>query len=323
MLNNMPTAETSLDRFARVSLGRFPTPVHEIALGRGRCVWVKDDGACSDLYGGNKVRKLEYLFADARRKGRTRLIVHGDTGSHTVMASALHGRRCGFAVDAVVFPCREDAEAQAGPRRLADAGVSVTRRRHMIQVLALAHILRLRRDSYLVPLGASTALTTLGYVRAALELCRQVKEGLTPEPNRIFVAHATGGTVAGLLIGLAMASSPAKVVAVQTAERVIAGLRPLSRLVRQTLDTLDARDALYRPSMDRLERIDDRFLGMGYRDVPTAAQASVKRAADCGLPLEAVFTGKAMAALLAESDASPSRTYLFWNTHDRHTGARA
>ena len=76
-----------LDRLPRLDLGVFPTPVRSIQLGSGS-IWVKDDGACCDLYGGNKVRKLEYFLADAKRRGTRQLVVWGDPDSHTIMASA-------------------------------------------------------------------------------------------------------------------------------------------------------------------------------------------------------------------------------------------
>ena len=57
---------TFLDRFPRISLGRFPSPLTQATLENGCRFWIKDDGGCSEIYGGNKVRKLEFLLAAAQ-----------------------------------------------------------------------------------------------------------------------------------------------------------------------------------------------------------------------------------------------------------------
>jgi 1-aminocyclopropane-1-carboxylate deaminase/D-cysteine desulfhydrase-like pyridoxal-dependent ACC family enzyme len=91
---------------ARLSLGTYPTPVHELTqASRGGCsLWVKRDDLTGEAYGGNKVRKLEYLLADARARGATRLVTIGAVGSHHVLATTLYGRREGFAVEAALVP---------------------------------------------------------------------------------------------------------------------------------------------------------------------------------------------------------------------------
>jgi hypothetical protein len=71
--------------------------------------------------------------------------------------------------------------------------------------------------------------------------------------------------------------------------------------------------------MDRLEVIDQRFLGKGYRDVPPAVVSAVGLASEGGLELEPVFSGKALASLLDAAEQEGSGELLFWNTHDRHS----
>ena len=90
----------SLSRVRAIPLGRYPTPIR-------RCspqLWVKDDGATATLYGGNKVRKLEYLLAAARARGARRIVTVGAGGSHHVLATTLYARTIGIATAAVLFP---------------------------------------------------------------------------------------------------------------------------------------------------------------------------------------------------------------------------
>jgi D-cysteine desulfhydrase len=183
--------------------------------------------------------------------------------------------------------------------------------------LGHARLLGLRPGSYAIPLGGTTPLATLGYVGAALELLAQVRDGRLPEPEKIFIAFATGGSVAGLLIGLALAESPTRVVAVQTVDTVVANRRRLEHLVRKTLAILLPGQLRIGDCMARLDSIDGRFLGRGYRDVPASTLAAVRVAQSRELALEPVFTGKALAALLQDMRERPEQKLLFWNTHDQ------
>lgn len=312
----MPAFLGALNRFPRLRLGVFPTPVRQLALDNGHRFWVKDDSGCSGIYGGNKVRKLEYLLAGARHRGKQMLIVHGDVESHTVQACGLLGRREGFAVHAVVFPYRGQTFAVPELPRLAEAGVHIHWRHSMLSAILHAHWLGWRNGGLVVPLGASTPLATLGHVQAALELGDQVREGMLPEPRRIFLPFATGGSVAGLLIGLALAGTQTRVVAVRTVEGLIASRRNLECLVKRTLKLLGLGPTHFARCMQRLELIDDSHLGHGFRDIPAATAVAVSVAAEQGLRLEPVFSGKAFASLLQALPGAADGELLFWNTHD-------
>src|SRR6478672_9992546 len=86
-----------------LSLGRFPTPVGRLdgLVPPSVELWVKHDDASGSVYGGNKVRKLEFLLGEARASGARRLVTLGAIGSHHVLATAVYGGRAGFLVDAV------------------------------------------------------------------------------------------------------------------------------------------------------------------------------------------------------------------------------
>jgi D-cysteine desulfhydrase len=292
-----------------------------VTLADGGFFWIKDDGVCSEVYGGNKVRKLEFLLAAARQGRKNGLIVHGDVGSHTVQACGLLGRQAGFDVQAVVFRHRNQSFETPELARLSKAGVRVHRRRSMLTAVLYAHWVGWRTNAWVVPLGASKPVASLGHVRAALELLEQLQKGHHSQPRRIYIPFATGGSVAGLLIGLALAGASARVVAVQTVETVIANRRRLRRLVRKTLALLGLGATSLKRCMQQLEMIDYRYLGRGYRDIPKATEAAVATAAKHGLCLETAFSGKAFAALL---DALPEYHHgelLFWNTHDWQSGS--
>lgn len=187
----------------------------------------------------------------------------------------------------------------------------------MLTAILWAHWIGWRKRAAVVPLGASTPCAALGHVRAALELLEQVRQGQLPEPRRIYIPFATGGSVAGLLIGLAMAGAQTRVVAVQTVQSVIANRWRLESLVSRTLKLLGFGQQEFGLCMERLELIDRRQLGKGYRDITARTQQAVDLAFQHGLRLEPAFSGKGFAALLEGLPEFSNGELLFWNTHDQ------
>lgn len=308
---------SALNRFSRTPLGTFPSPVRRARSANGEYFWIKDDGACSKIYGGNKVRKLEYLLATEKQRGHRALVVHGDVESHTVQACGLLGRQAGLEIHAVVFPHNGQSFDGTELANLHRAGVRIHRRDSMLTAILWAHWIGWREHAAVVPLGASTPCATLGHVRAALELLEQVRQGQLPEPRRIYIPFATGGSVAGLLIGLAMAGAKTRVAAVQTVESVIANRRRLESLVNRTLKLLGFGQQEFGLCLERLEQIDRGQLGKGYRDITVPTQKAVDLAVKHGLRLEPAFSGKAFATLLEALPEFPNDELLFWNTHDQ------
>ena len=248
---------------------------------------------------------------------RSVLVVHGDIESHTVQACSLMGRQAGLEVHAVVFPHRGQSVEAKELANLRQADVFVHLDKSMLAAFLHAHWIGWRKRAVVVPLGASAPTTNLGYVRAALELVDQVRQGQLPESRHIYIPFATGGTVAGLLIGLALSGSTTRVVAVQTVEKVIANSRRLERLVKSTLAVLGFGRREFELCMHQLELIDQSQLGRGYRDATSSVHQAVALAGQHGLRLEPVFSGKAFAALLRALPEFPNGELLFWNTHDQ------
>lgn len=307
---------SSIDNVPRLSLGEFPTPLKKIHLHNGCYFWFKDDGLSSSLYGGNKVRKLEYLLAEAKQSHATRLITYGDYGSHNLLACALFGKKLGFSLDIITFPSPDGYSTENSLSIYEKLNANIITTKNMIT--ASIHALKLRKKgSYLIPLGSSSPLSTLGYVKAGLELNAQIQEGILPPPKKIYVALGTTGTVAGLLIGLTLAELPTCVVAVRTIEPIIANKFRLSRLVLGALNHLQLPKSFYKAAMNRLEYIDGNWLGKGYGYATPESQKAVELMVKIDVDLEPVFTGKTMAAMLNQLSEYPCGELLFWNTHSR------
>jgi D-cysteine desulfhydrase len=290
------------------------TPVEEVAaLG----AWVKRDDLTAAPLGGNKVRKLELLLADARARGHRALLTVGGTGSNHVLATAIYARRLGFAAThAVLFPQPECAAVTLRLAQLRELGVETTRAGGKLGVpLAAARrvaaaLARGQGRPYVIGPGGSSPLGSLGYVGAALELAEQVRAGVCPAPRAIYVPLGSGGTAAGLLVGLALAGlDGARVVAVQVVPWPWASEAAVRGLARRTAALL-LRLGVRAPAPGALEVVRDQ-LGPGYGAPTAAAEAAVARAAAAGLTLETTYSGKALAALLARREPGA----LFWLTY--------
>ena len=287
------------------------TRLGELGRRAGAEVWCKRDDLSAEICGGNKVRKLEPLLGAALAAGARTVLTVGGAGSNHVVACALFARRHGLGCRAVLFP-QPETEGVARTRRLVRAlGVEVRAcpSRLLIPVgLALA----LAEDpsgAYLIGPGGSSPLGTLGFVAGGLELAGQVAAGALPVPDEIVLPLGSGGTAAGLLLGLAVARLPARVVAVRVVERPLAGATLVKNLARRAARLLG-----WRGKLGGLELVHDQ-IGRGYGHPTQAALDAVALAHDQeGLLLEPTYTGKAMAALLARRGTG--KRILFWNTHN-------
>lgn len=248
---------------------------------------------------------MEFLLADADRRGWRRLITAGGSGSNWLVAAAFYARRIGATVEALVFPQPNGERVRDAQRAL--LALSVRQHRGPAPLLPLLALGPLLRGSRPLPPGGSSALGVLGHVAAGLELCEQIDAGQLPEPREVYVALGSCGTAAGLALGLGLGGSRARLVAVRVADRIVANGWRVSTLARRAARLLGVE-----PQLAPVDVVHRQFGGR--YGLPTeAAEQAVRQAAEAGLRLETTYTGKALAELLARS---PSDPVLFWNTFD-------
>ncbi|MCB9617571.1 MAG: pyridoxal-phosphate dependent enzyme [Sandaracinus sp.] len=299
------------------------TPVQRLALpdGKGEA-WVKRDDLTSARYGGNKVRKLEFLLGDARHRERDLLVASGAFGSHHVLATTLFGRQWGFDVHAVLVPQPWNDHVEENLRVGLGAGMVPHAVRSWAAVpptqTALVATLRLEgRRPYRVAYGGSSATGALGYVEAGLELAAQIENGEIPEPDRIFVALGSGGTAVGLAIGLAAIGITAKVVAVRVTPALVCNRATVAALVASTMkklrDAEPAFPAVGHAALAQIE-IDSSRFGDGYGTANEDAVEASAVASDFGLTLDPTYTARAFSSFLAHARGADARRTLFWHT---------
>ena len=294
-----------------MELCALPTPVRPIErLAPG--LWMKDDSRTAPLWGGNKPRKLEWLIGDARRRGRRTLLTFGGLATNHGLATALYAREHGMECVLALLDQPVDEHVERQLERIHASGAHVYVTHSKARTLAMLPWLMARHGrAYLVPPGGSSPMGTRGFVEAALELGAQVREGSLPEPETVWCALGSGGTAAGLALGLRMAGLRTKVRAVHVNDGLRLDERTVTRLARRAAASLGEDAAL-----NEL-RVVHGYLGDGYgHGTPEAARA-ISRAREAeGLALDPVYTGKAMAAALDHVERGDAGPALYWHTYN-------
>ncbi|MCA9617163.1 MAG: pyridoxal-phosphate dependent enzyme, partial [Myxococcales bacterium] len=272
------------------------TPVQRLALpdGKGEA-WVKRDDLTSARYGGNKVRKLEYLLGEALAQKADTVITTGAAGSHHALATAMYAADLRLRVHVVSFAQPWSAHAEKQLRALLHAGAEIHPVRSgalaIPRMQVLATRLRLqRRHPYVIPPGGSSVAGVIGHVEAGLELARQIEARQLPEPDAIYVPLGTGGTVAGLAVGLAAAGVTSTIVAVRVVPAAVANLPLVASLIKRTVQRLKQLDERF-PDVAKPARshvvIDGDELGPGYGAETAVGRTAIRVARQhAGLELE-------------------------------------
>ena len=307
-------------------LGSGPTPVRRLdaATGGGE-IWVKDEGAYGDGgWGGNKVRKLEWVLPDVRRRRRRTVLTFGALATNHGLATALYAREQGLRAALALVDQPVDDHVRAQLERLRASGAKLHFTRTRARTIAALPWLLARHAAplppYVLPAGGSSPVGALGYVEVALELAAQVQRDELPEPAWVVVAVGSGGTAAGLTLGLRIAELRTRVLAVvvndllRLDERTLGGLAGKSaRLLRRRGADLPAAVTAgpLAPTVTRA------WLGAGYGSPTEASEEAGRIASEQGMALDPVYTAKAFSGLLGERAAGRigDGPVLFVQTH--------
>ncbi|MCP4005287.1 MAG: D-cysteine desulfhydrase family protein [bacterium] len=314
-----------LDRFKTVKLGHWPTPLEPLdrlsALLGGPSLFVKRDDCSGLALGGNKVRKLEYLLADAIAQGADTIITVGGVQSNHARQTAAAAARVGLACELVLprLVPGTDPESEKTGNVLLDhlLGAQV----HIVDDYDAAaervgevneRVLAGGGKPAFIPPGGSTEIGSLGFAAAAVEMRDQL-ESADLHIDRIVLAVSSGGTQAGLVAGLAMLDLDVPVTGICVYADAEETHATVASLVETTADRLE----IPTPP-DESIRVDGKYLGDGY-GVPTNATTDALHvcARVEGLLLDPVYTGKAMGGLIEairEGEIGPGENVLFWHT---------
>jgi 1-aminocyclopropane-1-carboxylate deaminase/D-cysteine desulfhydrase-like pyridoxal-dependent ACC family enzyme len=259
---------------------------------------VKDEGSSGTRYGGNKICKLELLLADVHA-GDT-VITWGPTGSHHVLSTALYARERGADTIAVLFPQPDSEEARRNLEWNRKACARVIETSRALVPVVVARERRAARARY-IPAGGSNALGTLGAARIGSELATEIEGNAAA----IVVPLGTGGTTAGIALGLALGGRTDPVLGVEVSSALFANRAHVGRLVRSAARIVGADVA------PRFEIVRG-FRGAAYAAPTPEAAIAAERARADGLVLDPTYGAKTMAALLAR--VRPRERWVFVQT---------
>jgi len=316
------------ERLPRIPLSEGPSPVARLDALSARLntdVWIKNDGLYGSVYGGNKPRKLELILPRAIASGARTVITTGPMGTHHGLATALYGRQLGLHVALLLTYQRPNQHVVRQLCRMRRAGARlhyVASGPRLVMATpwyAAKYMLRDRgRRPYLLPPGGSTPLGSVGYVNAALELAEQVRAGELPEPRAIVLAVGSGGTMAGLALGLGLSGLNCQVIGVAVTRAPTTWALTVKRLALETAVVLRRNGAAgLEPKLADIAVL-DRFLGGGYgRPDRRSEEARHLLAAEEELHLDPTYTAKAMAGLIDGCRTGEIRgPVLYWHTYD-------
>ena len=306
---NADALRAALDRHPRTPLVAGRTPLISAPRLRGTLgpetpeIWIKLDEETGFGLGGNKVRKLEHELAPARMDGVTHLITTGGPQSNHCRVTAAAAARLGVGCLLVV-----NGEEPARPsgnqllQRLLGAKyrwVSTRAERETAMREEAERIADAGGKALVIPLGASTTLGALGYVRAALELHEQIDETRDRDVH-VILASSSGGTLAGLIAGFALLERPdvhLYAVSADTPRKDL--LATAAELAGGAVERLGLDPGLVAPMLARTDATDAQ-VGDGY-GIPTDAsmEAADLFARSEGLIVDPVYTAKAAAGLVS------------------------
>jgi D-cysteine desulfhydrase len=309
-----------------MDLGTFPTPVHRLQRMAPENIWIKRDDQSSSVYGGNKIRKLGFILAAARQRQVGHLVTLGGIGTNHGLATAIFCDQLAIKCTLLLFhqPVTENVKRTLLLLEKYKARL-VYQKTLWRCLLCYYSLYRLTHPgAYFVYPGGSSTSGNIGYVNAAFELKDQIDQGILPEPAVIFCPLSSGGTLAGLALGLQLTGLNARVIGV----RVMAShLGPFQACTPSTVEKQIKRTYGYlkRKCPDlpdisiRLPLILSEYLGSGY-GTPSRSGSQAYRLMQQreGITLDPTYTAKTFAAVLDycrthQVDRGP---VLYWHTYN-------
>ncbi len=315
----------NFDQIARITISHAPTPLEftpQLSKKLGCKIFFKRDDCTGLAGGGNKTRKLEYLLADAKQKQADTLVTIGGLQSNHARQTAAAAAKFGYGCELVLQEVAGTPEADYHNNgnllldHLFGAKIHLLKLSEDCSAYAATLMARLESEGkkpYLIPIGGSNAIGSLGYVRCAIEILQQLDEQKI-QIDQIVLATGSAGTQAGLLAGLIAAQSDIPVLGITVSRSGEAQQVLVDTLLRGILIQLNLDQQLANGRVIA----NGNYCGAGYGMATDAMVAAVRQVAQLeGVLLDPVYTGKAMAGLMdlcAQGVIAPGSRQLFLHT---------
>jgi len=302
-----------------LALCQLPSPVEALPA-LGEYAWVKRDDGIHPHYGGNKMRKLEFVASELLRKGVRHVYSLGGTGTNFGVAAAILLQELGIELTLFLFRQPPSEHVEHNQQLMRQHGAHL----HTFDSLGAAalswqlHPRRLDPRCYFLAAGASSPVATFAYINAAFELREQIQAGDCPLPAQIILPVGSSATLAGLTLGCALAGLETQVIGVRVAPEKLGFIDICTPAVSRKMMLSAARLLEKHGHPGGSIKVPEPILvsdwfAPGYGCSTAATEAAIRRGMAAGLTLDATYSGKAFGEYLKrlQSGAAP---LLFWAT---------
>ena len=295
-------------------------------------IYIKRDDKDHNIYGGNKLRKFEFIFGEILKKKKKGVITLGGIGTNHGIACAIIAKELGLKCELFLSLQPLTWHVQRSLLLYDYFGAKL----HFTKIFELGLLKSwffrvFHRKYYLMSIGGSpllgigTPLGSIGFINAIFELKKQIDEKILPEPEIIFVAAGSSGTAAGLTAGCNLLGMKTKIFFVNVSRDIVVSPKVIMKIGNKAIKYLRKRDKSI-PDVVVTEEdftMIKGYLGSAYGMKTIRSQKAVDLIEELEgkkreFKLETTYTGKTAAAMLdfLEKEENKSKTVLFWNTYN-------
>jgi D-cysteine desulfhydrase len=306
-----------------IKLAQLPTPIEKLErlslLLEGPQIYIKRDDLTGVELSGNKVRKLEFLLADALELDCDCLITCGSYQSNHARTTAVAAAKLGLKCHLVLRNTMGGAfDGNLFLNRLVGAEVKYITPEEYVRVGDIMADLSEELKSkghrpYIIPEGGSNELGAVGYLKAAEEIAEQLKR-LKLRVDHIIMAVGSGGTYAGMLLGKFLFDLRAEIYGINVCDHESYFVNKISDILKRAQKRFNLEVSLSKKDI----KIIDGYVGKGYGLSSQEEIDTIKRVSQAeGIILDPVYTGKAMFGLadqIRHGKFKPGENVLFIHT---------
>jgi D-cysteine desulfhydrase len=270
------------------------------------------------IYGGNKVRKIEFIFKDILRNKKKKVFIFGPAGSHHVIANLIYGKDL-FNFYSFLFPTYLYEWGDKYVRENTEIIFRFSKRYRIVRNPVLAFIiaktLSFLEQGYFIPMGSTSPLSILGFVISSYEIKRDIDSGKVPEFDYVILPAGTTGTIAGLSLGFSIFGINSKIIGVRVVEKYLCNKLVALKLIKDSCnlisDFIDVQAIIEKSRKNFI--ILDGFLGRGY-GFPTDDGLDAMNFFGKYMKVEKTYTAKTLSALLKMREIFKGKKVLFYST---------
>jgi D-cysteine desulfhydrase len=294
-------------------------------------IFIKRDDKNHPIYGGNKVRKFEFIFGKAIKKNRKGVLTTGGIGTNHGLACAVICHELNMPLKCQLYLFHQPLtwhvqrslllfDYFGAKMHLGKGDVGTFIKGLFFKVFHPRYFWMFPGGSPLFGIGSS--LGTIGFINAAFELKEQIDQNIIPDPDIIFIAGGSVGTAAGLIAGCKILGLKAKVHVVAVYTKLTSNPSAVKRNANKAIRYLRKRDTTI-PKIKVYENdfvFINGYLGSGYGTKTVRGQHVIDKVHEYkrGFKLETTYTGKTMAAMFEylKQEENSNKNFLFWNTYN-------